>query len=368
MAAILLAMGLSTLGCVGLAALLWLRAGSATGASPLAVFILLVGAWTVGLLIPNRLGEALMTLAPVGGAVFVHFAASLAGRRGSGFRWAYGVGCAATLVALADGCGRFIPWPGTGMLFRYEGAGLMAGIVTVGLAAFGHVLLLDARRNADGLNRRQLTLVLVSSGLGLVSVTGLTFPLIGINATPWPFLVLPLYIVVLAYAVLRYRLMAVNRWAVRAVCWGLLIALAGAVSVLSACFAAEQAGAPFLLIALALLAGLTLATPVRRLADAIIYPGGEVTAADLRHWRQDLGEALDEAALAVRAESLLRHRLGLPDDAALSDLNHAPPGARRLADVMAGLVDQTKADLARHRTFAERQRLGARLRNVLLLQ
>ncbi len=167
-----------------------------------------------------------MALAPLGGALFVHFSALMAGLGRSVVRWAYGVGAVAALAAIVGGTGSFVPWPGTGTLFRYEGAGLAASATTAVLAVVGHLLLLRAWRTASGVRRHQVGLVLLSSGLGLLSVSGLAFPVLGIDTYPWPLLVLPLYLAVLAYGVLRYRLMAVNRWAVRAVCWGLLIALA----------------------------------------------------------------------------------------------------------------------------------------------
>ncbi|MBB3268540.1 signal transduction histidine kinase [Azospirillum sp. OGB3] len=362
-AALVAAMGLCALGGAGLAALLWRHGGALAGTKPLAAFLLLVGGWSVGLLFPGPFGAALMALAPLGGAVFVHVAAALTGRAASGIRWAYATGIAATLAALIGGAGRFVPWSGVGALFRYEGAGLAAVAATVGLAAAGHWLLLNEWRGAGGVRRRQLTLVLLSSGLGLLSVGGLAFPVLGVDAYPWPLLLLPLYLIVLAYAVLRYRLMAVNRWAVRAVCWGLMIALAALVSALSAGFAAERAGAPFLLTAVALLGGLGLAGPLRRLADRIVYPGGEVTAADLARWRQELQDAGDEAALTATADRLLRERLSLADGDTPPafdpvELDHAPPGPRRVAGVLADLVAQARDDLARRRSFAERQRLA----------
>jgi signal transduction histidine kinase len=353
----IMAMSLSALGGGGLAVLLWRQGDTAVGSKPLAAFVAVVGVWSIGLLLPNRLGEALMALAPVGGAVFVHFTARLTGRGATGIAWAYGLGFLAMAIALTVGAGRFVPWPG-GALFRYEKAGLLAGVVTVGLAAFGHRLLVMALRQADGIERRQIMLVLLSSVLGLLSVAGLSFPLLGIESTPWPLLLQPLYLVVLAYAVLRYRLMAVNRWAVRAVCWGLLIGLAGVVSAVSAGLAAKQVGVSFVWTAIALLAGLTLAGPARRLADRIVYPGGEVTADDLARWRQDLSETDDETQLNAKAACLLRHHLGLSDDSALNEFAQAPPGPRRVAGVMAELVEQAKADLARRHAFAERQRLA----------
>ncbi|MBP2291868.1 sensor histidine kinase [Azospirillum rugosum] len=366
-AALVTAMGLCALGGAGLATLVWRHGRALPGTRPLAGFLLLVGGWSVGLLIPGRLGAALMALAPLGGALFVHFAAALTGRSGPTIRRAYAAGAVAALLALLGGTGRFVPWPlvgpGVDALFRYEGAGLVAGAATMVLAAVGHWMLLGAWRTAEGVERRQLTLVLLSSGLGLLSVGGLAFPVLGIEAYPWPLLLLPLYLAVLAYAVLRYRLMAVNRWAVRAVCWGLLIALAALVSASSAGIAAERAGAPFLWTAAALLGGLALAGPLRRLADRIVYPGGEVTADDLARWRRELQEAGDKAALTATAERLLRERLALTDGAAPErldaiDLDRAPPGPRRVAGVLAELAAQAQADLDRRRSFAERQRLA----------
>lgn len=353
------AMGLAALGGAGLAALLWRHGGGEAGTRPLSVFLLLVGGWSAGLLIPGRFGTAVMAIAPVGGAAFVHFAARLTDRADAPVRSAYAAGGAAALTALFGGSGSFVPWPGAGLLFRYEGLGLIAVAVTIGLAGLGHALLIAAWRRSDRPRRRQITLVLASSSLGLASVTGLAFPLFGIEAYPWPLLLLPLYLVVLAYAVLRYRLMAVNRWAVRAVCWGSLIALAAGLSALSAGFAAERAGgAPFLWTAVALLTGLGLGGPVRRLADRLVHPGGEVSAADLSRWRQELAEAADERELAATAHRLLHQRLRLPDDAGPAELDRAPPGPRRVAEVMAELVAQATLDLDRRRAFAERQRLA----------
>ncbi|MBK1838386.1 HAMP domain-containing histidine kinase [Azospirillum sp. YIM B02556] len=352
------AMGLAALGGVGLAALLWRHGDGEPGTRPLAVFILLVGGWAVGLLLPNRLGIAMMALAPMGGAVFVHFATLLTGRADMPVRWSYAAGGAATLAALIGGSGQFVPWPGTGTLFRYEGIGLLAAAVTALLAGFGHAILISSWRNGDGLRRRQVTLVLISSGLGLASVSGLALPLLGLDAYPWPLLLLPLYLVVLAYAVLRYRLMAVNRWAVRAVCWGLLIALAAFLSAVTAGFAAGWTGAPFVWTAAALLVGMGIGGPVRQLADRLVHPGGDVSAADLARWRQSLAEAADGDALMPTARRLLNERLKLPDDAEPTGFDRAPPGARRVAGVMADLVAQAALDLERRRAFAERQRLA----------
>jgi signal transduction histidine kinase len=259
-------------------------------------------------------------------------------------------------VAIVAGPGHFIAWPGGGWLFRYEGAGLIAVGATVVLATLGHALLLRASLDVGDPQRRQITLVLASSVLGLIGTTGLAYPLLGITAFPWPLLIEPLYVLVLAYAVLRYRLMAINQWAVRAVVWALLIGLAGLVSVLSAGFAAKQAGVSFAWSAAALLAGLGLASPLRRLADRIVYPGGEIAPEDMARWRRALETARGDAEVDTIARQILRERLNLAEDA--DAISQAPPGPRRVAAVVADLAVQVKAELARRRALAEHDRLA----------
>ena len=77
--AIYLAMGMSAIGGLALAILLWRQAGKTAAARPLALFVLLAGCWAAGLLIPNALGASLLATAPLSSAVFVHFAMKLSG-------------------------------------------------------------------------------------------------------------------------------------------------------------------------------------------------------------------------------------------------------------------------------------------------
>jgi signal transduction histidine kinase len=353
---IMVAMALTAVGSLALAGLLWRTAWTARGARPLAAFLLMVGFWSVGLLIPNRFGALLLCLAPLGGAVFLHFAVTLGGMGRVLIRWGYAAGLLAMLAAMVGGPGAFIAWPGVAWFFRYQGAGLVAVGVTVALAVLGHALMLRASRVAEAPQRRQIALVLAASVIGLVGTTGLAYPLLGIRAFPWPLVIQPLYSLVLAYALLRYRLMAINQWAVRAVSWALLIGLAALVSALSAGLAARQAGVSFAWIAVALLAGLGLAAPLRRLADRIVYPGGEITPEDMAQWRRVLEPARSDAEVDSLARQALSARLNLTD--ATIELAQAPPGPRRVAAVIADMAEQAKLDLGRRHALAEQERLA----------
>ncbi len=348
---VMAAMAATAFGGLGLAAFLLARARSTPGAQPLAAFLVVVGAWATGLLLPGAVGGKLMALAPLGAAIFVHFAARLAGQCGCLLTWPYAVGGAATAAALANPAGTFFPWSGV-TLFRYEGAGLLAGGAALLLAALGHGVLAAAWRRESGKRRRQIGVVMAASALGLASVAGLAFPLLGIDSYPWPLLLLPLYLAVLAYGVLRYELMAANQWARRVLTWGALVASAAAVTALPAGMLSAEA--PWAVSAVTVAATLALWGPVRSVVDRLVFPGGEVGATDLARWRAALAEEADEAGIAARADKVLREKLRVVE----ADWADAPPGPRRVIEIMAGLKAEAMTDLDRRRAFVERQRLA----------
>ncbi len=355
-AAVTTAMAATALGGAGLALFLLAKARSAPGAVPLAAFLLLVGLWALGLLMPDRRGAALMALAPLNTAVFVHFAVRLAGRQSPLVLGSYVAGGATTLAALILGCGQFVAWPGGagpgGTLFRYDGVGYFVAILCLTLAALGHLSLLRSWRAAAGKRRRQIGIVLASSALGLASCASLVLPWVGIAVFPFTLLLLPLYIVGLTYAVLRYELMTANLWARRALTWGLLIVLAVAITALPAGLVAAEG--IWWLSALAVAAAMALGLPVRRLVDGLIFPGGDLDAAEIAAWRAALDAAPDEAEIDPIADRLLHQKLRVP----ASDWAEAPPGPRRVIEVMNGLRDEARREIVRRRAFAESQRLA----------
>ena len=351
-AALTAAMMATALGGAGLAAFLLAKARSAPGALPLAAFLLLVGLWALGLLVPDRRGGALMALASLNTAVFVHFAVRLAGAKSPPLLWFYGAGIATTLAALLMGCGSFVPWPGVGALFRYDGVGYVAAAASLAMAAQGHLWLWGAWRASVGKRRRQIGVVMASSALGLASCSSLLLPWLGASIFPFTLLLLPFYLLGLTYAVLRYEFMAANLWARRALTWGLLATLAVAVTALPAGLLAAEG--TWWLSALAVAAAMVLWLPVRRVVDGLIFPGGDLDAGEISAWRTELQAAQDEAEVRAASDRLLLKKLRVSP----SDWSEAPPGPRRVINVMNGLRDEALREIARRRAFAESQRLA----------
>jgi signal transduction histidine kinase len=111
-------------------------------------------------------------------------------------------------------------------------------------------------------------------------------------------------------------------------------------------------------LAATLALGILVLAPLKRLADAVVFPGGRLSDADVAGWRDQLAGATDTTELATIANVLLALRLNLPivDDGpslavagetvTLSGWNDAPPATRHVVDRFAGLVGETARRLA----------------------
>ena len=389
--AIHLALLLALLGSLALALVLWRWAGRVAGARPLTGFLGGVCVWIAGNELPTwfgpgtaRLGLDLLATAAVTAAAFFHFAVAF-----TGSPWrrlvpgAYALGTAATLLSVVGTPGGYQPFAGLAYVAVPNAVGWVTSLAWAALAGAGLLVLAQGWRGRSGLARRQLAAVLASSAWGLASMSGYAVAALDLPMAPWPLLGLPAYPVFLVYGILRYELLVANAWARRALGWTLLVAAAGLVVAavpllpvgtgLSAQFAtAAGVGAAFLL----------LGGPARRLASRIIYPGGTVTPAELAGWRADLAGAAAAADLAGRAEALLSRHLHIPVRAAVGPVppataepllwcrrvgadwtaslhagwDAAPPGPRRVAEMMGAALAEEAARLERAVSLADRER------------
>lgn len=389
--AIHIALTLALIGNLVLAAILWRWAERAPGLRQLTLFLLGVSVWIVGNELPtwfgpgaSRLGLGLLATASLTSAVFLHFAAAFT--RVTAPRpiaAAYALGTAATLLSIVLVPGEYRPFAGLTYVAVPNAVGWCTSIVWAVLAGGGQLLLLRALPSWTGLARRQLAAVAVSSAWGLICMSGYGFAALDLPMAPWPLLGLPLYPVILVYGILRYQVLLANAWARRALGWALLVGAAGLVvaslpllpfgTVLESRFAtALEVGAAFLL----------LGGPARRLAERIVYPGGAITSEDMTAWRASLGQAADAAELASRAEFLLSQRLSIgvvvrvgtaaPASAAPhllcqrteagwrssleSGWDAAPPGPRRVAELLGLVLAEEATRLERARALAEQER------------
>lgn len=375
------ALALTAIASLLLALFVTLRARVLPGATLLILFLAGVALWSIGQAAPAIFGRAsapfttsVIALSPLPAAAFVHlvFAYALSPVERPVAIGSYAIAVFATVVGLIFGVGDVVAWRAFPGFFVPS----VVGWGVLGLAGFlslaGHLRLFQAWAGQQGQQRNQARSVFVSSGLGLVAISGFGFPALGIPYYPWPVLLLPLYSVALVYGIIRHRFMVADIWAQRGLIWLLLLSGAGAASALIAALPLTLAGRPagflatWAALAATLLLGLALLAPLKRLVDSLVFPGGRITNADLSRWRDRLAEATSEVELSAAANAILSERLNLPNDGpgltvsdemvALTGWNDAPVAARHLADRIAILVGEAARRLAVAHRLVEMER------------
>lgn len=372
------ALGLTALASLLLAGFVAAKARGLPGAWTLVIFLCGVALWSLAMAAPAMLGAraapftlTVIALSPLPAAAFVHlvFAFALCGALRPVAWTSYGVACLAVVAGICLGVGRIVPWHGFAGAFEPSLAGWGVLGVTAVLSVAGHVRLFQTWRQQSGLHRDQAGAVFVSSGIGLLALTGFAFPALGIEAYPWPVLALPLYSVALVYAVLRHRFMAADVWARRGLAWILLLAGAGGAAALIATLPLALAGRPegfvatWAALAGAMALGLLVMAPLKRLTDRLVFPGAQL---DVEPWRDALAQVADEQALGELANAMLRQHLGLAADGPglavkggavrLAGWDDAPAALRHTAARIAALVEEAARRLASAHRMVEAER------------
>jgi hypothetical protein len=301
-----------------------------------------VCAWILGNELPNwagpetiRLALSLLSSAPFTAAIFLHFAVRFAAfTQGQWLLpWSYALAAATSLLALIVLPGRFELLPDFSWVARPNALGLVAYLIWGFLALAGMAILLRQGVRAEGLIRRQALAVAFASAWGAVCMLGYGMMALGSGLFPWPLLGLPLFPVFLVYAVLRYHVLAASIWARRGLVWTGLMAAAALV-------AAAVSGISFLAEINAWLSTMLVAStvvilggPMRRLAERLVYPGGDVSTEELSRWRHSLARCSDQVALA--------HHGRLPSPRSTTRQARIPPRSAPSSTAATGATSRT---------------------------
>ncbi|PPC77731.1 two-component sensor histidine kinase [Pokkaliibacter plantistimulans] len=191
---------------------------------------------------------------------------------------------------------------------------VLVGILAHGVLSWGFL-------THQGNRRRSIVAMFVSGGWGLLLATSFVFPSLGLDTYPYPMLLLPSYVVVLVYGVVRYQILEVNAWVNRALLWvGMMLLILGVIALLGAL--AGQLGMQalanvpgwqlWLYSALVLVLAALLYQPLNTLVGRLVYPGLKLDQLLLDRWRNQLKTAQSWDDLGVVAQSLISHQLGQP--------------------------------------------------------
>ena len=279
--------------------------------------------------------------------------------------------------------GHIVAHRDVGWIAVADPVGLAACLAWVVLGLCGVTVLVRAlvlaARTGDAQKLRQTAAVTASCLWGMLCLTGYAIAIEDLPVYPFPLLGLPFYSLILVYGILRYGVFVANAWARRALVWALLLALGGVVLSLTPLLPFESRWLGGLAVGACVLA---LNGPVRRMAERMVYPGGEVSVGDLAAWRQSLQGIETQADLAQAAGALLSQRIGMPvrvlfdDDppgpghepqmicaagpegwtARLQGWDAAPPGPRHAAELLGTVVAEAAARLSQAQQFAARER------------
>jgi len=351
---------------------LWWHARFQPVLKPLAGFCAMMAAWCGGhlalqhdLLLP---GKALILANPLMPAFFLQFALAYVCSTTSRpqLRWIEWLRqyqawwlLASVLVVLlswSQPSARVQALYGMPVFFLFDGFGWLNLGYTVGLGVLAHWVLWRGRHAHAGNKRHSIVAISMTAGLGLLLATSFVFPSLGLNWYPWPMLVLPLYLVLLVYSVVRYQMLAVNAFASRALVYlvmGVLLLLL--MALMSSLFG--QLGMPALTTvpgwqlwsysSLLLLLAAAAYRPASRLAERLIFPGVQLSETMVSRWQQQLAQAGDWQQLATLAAALIRQPLKQPLQICLRQQQQVlaqsqEPSSLQLLVSLTAVTDQTE--------------------------
>nr|WP_245217531.1 sensor histidine kinase [Rheinheimera maricola] len=270
-----------------------------------------------------ELGMALVLANPLMPMFFLHFALQFVSTD-TNPRWRqwlpYLYGFSLLIIAMSwlGGGAAISRTAGFDAFFIFAGIGWFNLLYTVALGVAAHLVLWQGWRQHSGNKRRSIVAMFLAGGWGLLLATSFVFPSLGLNWFPYPMLLLPSYLLLLVYGVVRYQVLAINAFANKALLWLamllLVLALMALVSALLGqlgmqALAAVPATQLWLYSALLLLLSAACYRPLAVLAQRLIYPGVQLSEPLLAHWRLQLQQSDSWQGLALLASQLLSGQL-----------------------------------------------------------
>ena len=324
--------------CAGWTALwLWWHARFQPVLSPLSAFCLMLMLWSLGHLAVQHqfllAGKALILANPLMPTFYLQFAlyfvadgknagvSSGISKLRSLLPLLFLTSIVVTLLSWSQPSATVQPAAQLPQFFLFAGFGWVNLLYTVALGVLAHAVLWQGWRNSQGNKRRTIAAISVSAGLGLMLASSFVLPSLGLDWYPYPMLLLPGYLLLLVYSVVRYQMLAVNAFASRALfvlVMGLLLLLL--MGLISALFG--QLGMPaltavpgwqlWLYSSVLLLLAAACYRPLSRLAERLIYPGVALNQIMVSQWLSELSKPQQWQALADVAAALVSQPLKQP--------------------------------------------------------
>ena len=307
--------------------LLW-RARNQSDLQALAGFAIMMAIWCFGHVMLfqgyEQVGIHIILANPLMPTFFLHFAIrfvnsgpvkeAMLERLYQAVPWLYLTSFAVVLQSWWIGAGDAISTLDTRSFFIFTEAGAWNLAYTVLIGMLAHGVLLFGWYRHFGNKKRSILAMFGVGAWGLLLATSFVFPSFGISWFPYPMLLLPTYLLLLIYAVVRYQILSVNAFANRALLWVammlVILCVIAVISVVSGRIGLQAlANVPswqlWLYSLLILVVAALIYQPLSRLISRLIYPGASLNEAVLDTWSTQLKEAQDWPQLIAIGERLL---------------------------------------------------------------
>jgi signal transduction histidine kinase len=325
--------------------LLW-RARKQGDLQALAGFAIMMAIWCFGHVVLfqgyEKMGIYIILANPLMPTFFLHFAIRFVNsgaakeimldRLLQAIPWFYVVSVAVVLQSWWMGAGDAIGTLDTRSFFIFTDAGTWNLAYTVLIGILAHGVLLFGWYRHSGNKKRSILAMFGVGAWGLLLATSFVFPSFGISWFPYPMLLLPTYLLLLVYAVVRYQILSVNAFANRALLWVammlVILCLIAVISVVSGRVGLQAlADVPswqlWLYSLLMLVMSALIYQPLNRLISRVIYPGAVLNETVLEVWSSQLKEAQNWTQLIRVGERLLSSQIRRNVDITLDPVDKA---------------------------------------------
>jgi signal transduction histidine kinase len=343
--------------------LLW-RAGKQSDLQALAGFAIMMAIWCFGHVVLfqgyEQIGIHIILANPLMPTFFLHFAIRFVNsgsvkepmleRLYQVVPWFYLTSFVVVLQSWWIGAGDAISTLDTRSFFIFTEAGTWNLAYTVLIGILAHGVLLFGWYRHSGNKKRSILAMFGVGAWGLLLATSFVFPSFGISWFPYPMLLLPTYLLLLVYAVVRYQILSVNAFANRALLWVammlVILCVIAVISVVSGRIGLQAlANVPswqlWLYSLLILVVAAVIYQPLSRLVSRLIYPGASLNEAVLDTWSTQLKEVQDWPQLIAIGERLLSSQIRR---SVAIQLQHTDDPAKEQNDALAIRVSRSDSD------------------------
>ncbi|MCB9947007.1 MAG: HAMP domain-containing histidine kinase [Rhodospirillaceae bacterium] len=262
------------------------------------------------------LGELLMLTAPATAAALLDLIEVI---RADGRRPARGAirtaAHAAAVLAATAGLARLalVPWAET--QYGPPASGWPVILATGAIASVAFARLAGHAAAAAGEQRRRALLLLAACLVGLATCGGTVTSLVGLRPVPQTLVLMPAFLLLLVYGVLRYGVGSRDPWVRRFVAVAVLAlattaAAAGLAVIGLAVLGTAGSGGDWPALVVAVLSATAVAALAGSRIERALFPGAVVDEARLAAWRERLTAAADREALSGMAGEILKQALG----------------------------------------------------------